>query len=333
MNNKHFIWIAAAAVVITGLSLYGISKSAGKTETKGNNNPTGNLRNQQEVPQNSQRQEDSVCGKFIEEEMQRYMKNYDKYSPTAKRNFVAFFFTFSLLISTKKSIEKNNDHNNANPVRTLEKMCIEQIMDAGKKGLTEEEADALKTYRHQNDECKIYDILFYVMNSETCKIRTMHEVGVDVVLNYTEKNGPTRIKEEMVVRFNILNIKETMIDKDEKTSLKDYLAEIRLPNPTPSENKQWDDNPIKKIKQLQNVLIFYSDSTEASSMYMPESVELKKDANSDKLYTYELRSVIVKDGDKNDIYNMKLYPRPNNNIKEFERVANQKGCFFMYEIK
>ncbi|KAI5154461.1 hypothetical protein ENBRE01_3383, partial [Enteropsectra breve] len=316
----------------TGLSLYGISKSAGKTETKGNNNPTGNLRNQQEVPQNSQRQEDFVCGKFIEEQTQRYMKDYDKFSPNAKKNFVILFFTFCLLISTKESMENFNGHNNADPVRTLEKMCIKHMMDAGKKEQTEEDAAHVKTCKRQDDECTIYGVLFYKTSDEMFKFGTMHEVGVDVVFNYTKKNDPTRIKEE-IERYNILDVKETMINKDAKTSLKDYLAEIRLPSYLSCERTQWDDNPIKKIIQLQNVLIFYSDSTEDSSMYMPESVELKKDANSDKLYTYELRSVIVKDGDENDIYNMKLYPRPNDNIKEFEHLANQKGCFFLYEIK
>ncbi|KAI5148469.1 hypothetical protein ENBRE01_0350 [Enteropsectra breve] len=339
MSKKLLKLAVVIAILFIGFSLYGSYKSGCKTETKSNaqaSETKSDAQATEKMPGGAhynERYEDFVCGNFIEEEAIRYIKDYGSIAPGAKKHFITNIMVSIFLSCSKQQVEASINQNNINLGKMLKMTCSTFIEHSGNTIAKDVEAKYETIPNLRDDICPVYNKLFSQVKYEEFEKALNFEIGVEAMFNYKATIDTGSFKQGERRRVHVLDIKETMLNKDERTSLKKHLAEMRLPNPPPSEDIQWDDTTVPKITHVKDVLILYSDSAEASSIYMPVSVEIKKYDFDDKLYTYELISVIVKEGDKNDIYQMKLYPRPNGNIKKFEHVANQKGCFFMYKIK
>ncbi|KAI5152757.1 hypothetical protein ENBRE01_2982 [Enteropsectra breve] len=272
----------------------------------------------------------------IEEKARKVVANYDELSEDAKRHLVASVIGLTFLGGSQILFEAFDNGSNfslTSPTRTtfLELLYRGFVKSEGYVTIQKEqiEDDFLNLSKLQKAECPIYS-LFSQINKES-ETGLMSEVGIEAKFAYKPKGEG----EKNLLRTRttpVLDIKKTMKNRSEEIKLSEYLKTLVFPHPESNSLYHFDESAPGAFYRINNVFIFYSDFSDEPSMNMPDKMELGEYKDSTLKYTYRLKSVILREGDKNDIYKMKVMHMPSMfTLRSLLNDANKKGCFFLYE--
>ncbi|KAI5148468.1 hypothetical protein ENBRE01_0349 [Enteropsectra breve] len=330
MNTKHFIWAVPSTVLIGGLGMYGIQK---QFENKKTVQPTENIH--ENVPKvRLYREEPADLGtaELIVEKAKTFIVEYENLDQDEVNYVVAGGLMLSFMNCTKRIIcdydTCRRSYFKPGDLTLLYRGFLRNKMDIQ---WDEVMMDNQELPKLSEGECPIGRI-FAQTNRTANWPMFMCDVGCSAKYENTTGDNPYA-QTETTRRFYMLDIKGKMDGNASVISLDEYLSTLHIPA---------DDHTIEYfgkgvdftgIDYFCNILVFCSDSSEKPSTYMPRSFEIRKNPTEDKLYTYELKSVIIMDGSRNDIYKMKVLHRPEENIDEFVEVANEKGCYYLYETQ
>ncbi|KAI5148466.1 hypothetical protein ENBRE01_0347 [Enteropsectra breve] len=342
MNKKHIMWIIPSGVLILGLFIYNIRKPSDKESEEQEkahrvlqdlvNRPVteASQHNERPKPYNEKL---ALYGsvELIEKRAKIVIKDYQYLSSEAKKHLYAQMLVVSFLSCSDKIMGRFRMLNEPDQKKPIESL-YSAFINSEKKVSTEFiEQDYKKYAELQCSKCPIYR-LFFQMNNIYPTPYFACNVGVNAVFEH-DSYGDTFWMFKAPECVHMLDIKKTIKNRSIGVSLKEYLGNFKFPLPEKYTKFYRSSTPVGSINNILDAMIFYSDLTESPSVYMPGSVDFKKYADSDKLYTYNLKSVIIADGNKDDVYNMKVLHRPAGNIEEFVKIANQKGYYFFYEME
>ncbi|KAI5152209.1 hypothetical protein ENBRE01_2652 [Enteropsectra breve] len=188
-----------------------------------------------------------VCAKFIKKEAKSIIDDYDTISSDAQKHFIAGIMVYLFMSSTKDLMAAFSDSMSAEPAKILQSLCSEIIKGYENKTVAELEDNYEGTTKSRLGECPLSK-MFSQISYDYFEERFMYRVGVNAIFNYTKTDD--NVSYNTVRRARVLDIKKCMVEKDGITLLKDCFVEMRLPNPTLTENIQWDKDPIKKSRSF-----------------------------------------------------------------------------------
>ncbi|KAI5148462.1 hypothetical protein ENBRE01_0343 [Enteropsectra breve] len=271
------------------------------------------------------------CKGPIEEQAKILIQGYDELSSKAKAHFIAELLVLFFLEHTVFNLKDFMDSDTPNSRDAALKLIYQKLKKSDgnnsiKKELIEQDCNTLPELK--NNECPVYRI-FSLLNKECRGTHFMINVGVEA--QYNSKNTILGIDHKVNRSIPMLNIIETMEDKNIATTFGEYIKTLKAPMVASDRLYKIDTATPGVFVGFHNTLIFYYDAAHEPKMELPGSIDIKKYAKIDQLYTYKLKSVILADGDINDVFEMRVLDRPKENADEFVKVANAKGCYFLYE--
>ncbi|KAI5152412.1 hypothetical protein ENBRE01_2811 [Enteropsectra breve] len=184
----------------------------------------------------------------------------------------------------------------------------------------------------QSAECPVYRVLFQ-MNKECSGLHFMARVGIITNHCYKYTDEAEKIHSTYSLQITpVLDVRKTMRDLSGEVSLCRYINSIKYPEPILKSGRKLLSVEYANIDYYNGTMIFYSDPTIRPSIYMPDRLDLQRREFNDEIVwnSYVLKAVIIKEGERNDVFNMKVLHRPEENSIEFVKVANKKGYYFLY---
>ncbi|KAI5148467.1 hypothetical protein ENBRE01_0348 [Enteropsectra breve] len=345
MNKKHFMWIIPSGVLILGLFIYKIRKPSDKEseEQEKTNRPHLDLINrpvteaqqhnerprQYNRPQYNEEPADFGTAELIEEKAKTFINDYYSLSTSIKDYVIAQGLILSLMNCSKTILSEDTTFSAsfyAGDLVMMHRGFIRNVKGIPAKDV-EEEYNAVP--KMAESESPIYNIFSFI-HKKGIAPWFMVKVGVCAEFDNTKGDNPTFLTCSRM-NFQVLNIKETMNGDASSMYLNEYLETIQIPPNERIKNDYGNGVAFTKILDFYDVLLFYSDFADKPSPYMTGSFDLKTNFRSESVYTYKLKSVIIRNGGKDDIYKMKVLKRDEENIEEFVEVANQKGTCYLYE--
>ncbi|KAI5148465.1 hypothetical protein ENBRE01_0346 [Enteropsectra breve] len=276
------------------------------------------------------------CSAEIEEKAKRLVMDYDRLSENAKIHIIAEVLVVSFLSASNEIAEeldkrvnfKKSEASQAKEMKMLYKgfICGRKINKLGSKNT--EYYSKRMTELHVS-RCPIYRI-FSQLNKNYSSSHFMKNTGVAISLSYKSDSKYYVYTKDTAIPM--IDIKETMRNKNVKISLEEHMKNLKIPFPEQDRGSRLDTSIPASFRTFNRALIFYSDPTDNQRIEMPLYVTFVPPyLNFVRLFI--LKAVIVADGDKNDVYKMRVLYRPTENTEEFKEIANQKGCYFLYEYE
>ncbi|KAI5153609.1 hypothetical protein ENBRE01_3207 [Enteropsectra breve] len=297
---------------------------------------------EQEVPEHSAKRpytgETAPLGNAadIEEKASTLITNYQSLTPGARIHFIAEMLVLSFLnasILFRYCIDDESYFQEKYHVRGRAlKYLFERFMKSNsqmripQKKIEKDYKDLAVSVIHS---CPIYRILLQL--DKECKGKDvkciMSNVGIRIKRFCSCKVKAQKICVKGVSQpITILDIWETRKDMSDDLTLENYMKDIKYPAPELSDGCEFISEKAAYLIYCTRTLIFYSDPMVKPSMNMPESFIHYKYARR----SYILKAVIIVDGERNDVFDMKVLYRPKKNVDEFVNVANEKGYYFLY---
>ncbi|KAI5149892.1 hypothetical protein ENBRE01_1184 [Enteropsectra breve] len=278
----------------------------------------------------------------IEEKASTVITNYQSLTPSARIHFIAemlvlSFLNASILFRCCIDDESYFQEKYQAQGRAL-KYLYERFMKSNSQMripheiIEKDYKDLAVSMIHS---CPIYRILLQ-LNKE------YRDIDVKCIMSYVGprikrfcgcKDKAQNIRVKGVSQpIKILDIWETRKDMSDDLTLEKYMKDIKYPALELSEGREFISEKTAYLIYCTRTLIFYSDPMVKPSMNMPESfIHYRYYTEDSPVHRfYILKAVIVVDGERNDIFNMKVLHRPEKNVDEFVKVANEKGYYFLY---
>ncbi|KAI5148461.1 hypothetical protein ENBRE01_0342 [Enteropsectra breve] len=354
MNKKYILLpILAASITITIIYFIRKKDNVKKENVEAVQSPSiVPIVKEEPIPKTTEEKPEPPylgCKKSIEGLAKTIVKDYDQLSPEANAHLIAEILVIEFIRHSLDLIERSEIHHEF-PLHqkprgiALELLWRKFIKSEG--GLIEKaviENDCNDISRLQTSKDPVYNI-FSELNKETDSVSLMRCVGIegtltckDLPLRNSALRDLNKLSEKRHRQYPMLDINETYDRSEEKTTFEEYLKKIILPVPElPDANCYYvyDETVPREIEKYFKVMIFYYDSCLGPEINMPSCIDIQSKHNrGDRAFTYELASVIIAEGYVDDVHKMKVLHRPDENVEDYVKVANEKGCYFLYKIR
>ncbi|KAI5152047.1 hypothetical protein ENBRE01_2527 [Enteropsectra breve] len=288
----------------------------------------------------------------IEERANIMIANYQSLTPGARIHFnaemlVRSFFKASIKVECYFDFDPCFDSCFDNATYFMEKEHVqgrvlrhphERCMESNSQmpiPYEEIEEDYEDSAGSNNNACPINRVLFR-LNKECIDLNITDFMGISGAVHYKFKDKAQNIHDDSISHhIPVLDVMKTRKSMRGDLTLEQYLRDIKYPVPDILSGCELLSVENTYSDKYRGILVFYSDPNIKPSMYMPES-----------FYCYEyfygrfplyprfftLSAVIIVDGERNDVFNMKVLHRSKEGMDEFVRVANEKGYYFSYTM-